>query len=331
VEILVTLPHGFIRDTFLSPDVVAAIESLGTVAWNPYARQFTPDELRTLLRGRTACITGWGAPYLSADVLQDASDLRLVVHTGGSVAALLGDEVYDKGIRVSSGNRLYAESVAEGVLAYLLCALRDIVRFSAAVQAGEWPRVFHNQGLLDQRVGLVGFGAVARDLARLLAGFRVDLRVYDPFVGDDVLRDFGAMRAASLDELCATCPIVSLHLPRTPETVRILDRRRLGLLPDGALLVNTARGQVVDNEALADELASGRLRAVLDVFDEEPPPADCRLLGLPNALLMPHMAGPTVDRRSRIARALVEDAARFLAGGRLEHGIDRAYARTMTR
>jgi phosphoglycerate dehydrogenase-like enzyme len=135
---------------------------------------------------------------------------------------------------------------------------------------------------------------------------------------------------AELDDLLRSSKIVSLHAAKTPETRNLIDARRLALLQDGALFINTSRGSVVDEAELARALAGGRFTAVLDVYQEEPLPPSSPLIGLPNAILVPHMAGPTIDRRRFAALAVVEDAERFLAGKPLENEIDRAYAMAMT-
>ena len=137
-------------------------------------------------------------------------------------------------------------------------------------------------------------------------------------------------RAESLDRVFSSCDIVSLHMARTPETYHVINKKLLAMMPDGALLVNTARGSVVDEQALADELLTGRIHAVLDVFEEEPLPADSRLRGLDNVILIPHLAGPTGDRFELVSLALIEDMKRMLNGEPLEHTIEASHAVRMT-
>jgi phosphoglycerate dehydrogenase-like enzyme len=329
-RMLVTVPAGVVRDTFFPPEVVKRIEAIGDVAWNETGRQLGPQELSSRLAGVQVCFTGWGTPRFDSDVLRGADALRLVAHTAGSVAGLVSPELYARGVRVASGNRVFAESVAESVVAYALLALRRVPHWSREVQEGRWrSEDYANQGLLDQTVGLVGFGAVARYLAPMLKAFRCRIRACDPKVPEATLREHG-VEPAGLDELIAGSPIISLHAAKTPETRHLIDARRLRTVPDGALFINTARGSLVDEGALAAELASGRFMAVLDVYQEEPLPPDSPLRGLPNVVLMPHMAGPTVDRRRFATLAVVEDAARLLGGKPLEHEISQAYAMAMT-
>jgi phosphoglycerate dehydrogenase-like enzyme len=208
--------------------------------------------------------------------------------------------------------------------------LRRLPYWTGEMQEGRWKTEdFLNEGLLDRTVGLVGFGAVARYLVPLLKPFRARIRAYDPFVSAAAMRDCG-VEPASLREVISGSGILSLHAPKTPETRHLIDAEILKLVPDGAVFVNTARGSLVDEAALAAELSTGRFQAVLDVFEKEPLPPDSPLRGLPNVILVPHMAGPTVDRRRLATLAVMEEAERLLAGKPLAHPIGRAYAMAMT-
>jgi len=331
LRILVTIPLANGANLFLNPALIGQLENMGQVIWNESDRQFTPDEIRDRLPGVDVCLTGWGCPRFEASVLDRADRLRLVAHTGGSVAPIVSEALFDRGVRVISGNLLYAESVAEGVIAYLLCTLRRLPEYALDMKQGGWQTGGNrNQGLLDQTVGLVGFGMVSKFLAQMLKPFRVKLKVYDPFTKDEVLQAYGAERADSLDALFSSCPIVSLHAPKTPATYHMIDGRLLSLLPDGAIFVNTARGSLVDETALIHELRQNRIRAVLDVYETEPLPVDSPFRAMDNVLLIPHMAGPTVDRRPMVTQALLGDISGFFSDGSLKYEISRQYAMAMT-
>lgn len=330
-QIALLIPQGGLRDTFLPPDVMAALGEIGDIRGNPLDRQYTPGEMADALDGADISISGWGCPVIGAQALRRADRLRLVAHTGGTVAPIVSPELFARGIHVISGNRLYAESVAEGAVAYMLAGLRRIPFYGQAVQDGGWSEVNSPfEGLLDQTVGLVGFGAIARCLAPMLAPFRARVLAYDPYVDAQTFADCGVERVETLEELLPQCKIVSLHMPRTKATYHMITRALVDLMPDGALLVNTARGSVIDEDMLAGVLKTGRIRAVLDVYEEEPLPPGSPLRGLENVLLMPHMGGPTMDRRPRVTMALMEDMRRMLAGQPLAHEIGQAYALSMT-
>ncbi|MCL2544633.1 MAG: hydroxyacid dehydrogenase [Clostridia bacterium] len=329
-NIHVTIPRGRLRDAFIPAEAARALENLGAVVYNPAEAQYAPAALGPALADADIAVTGWQCPPFTAEALDAAPRLKLIAHTGGTVAPIVTPALYDRGVRVISGNELYAESVAEGTVAYILAALRRLPQCSARVQAGGWSDHDFNEGLLDQTVGLVGFGAVARYLAPMLKVFRVQVMAYDPFVPHDVFAKLGVVRADSPEEVFRACRVVSLHLPRIPETYHMVNADMLALMQPGALLVNTARGSVLDEAALAGALRAGRIHALLDVFEREPLEPDSPLRGLDNCILIPHMAGPTRDRFPRVTLALCADIARFQAGQplALEIGRDRALGMT---
>jgi phosphoglycerate dehydrogenase-like enzyme len=330
LNILVAMPQDDIRDSFIPREVASVLESLGNVRWNTSTEQFNNKELGKALAGMDVCITGWGCPRFDHDVLYDADSLRLIVHTGGTVAPIVSDFLYDAGIKVISGNKLYAELVAEGTVAYMLCSLRNIPYYCNDMRSGGWQTDGYNsESLLDQTVGLVGFGAIAKYLVRLLAPFRAAVKAYDPLIPEDVFSEYGVWKS-SLEEIFSTCKIISIHAPLIPDTYHMIGRELLERIPDGSVLINTARGAIIDEAALVEELEKGRFKAVLDVFEEEPLPACSRLRKLDNAMLIPHMAGPTFDRRKLITLALIEDIKRYFSNKPLEYEIDREYAMGMT-
>lgn len=331
MKILVVMADDITRRRFIRPEHMQMLEKLGDVEVNPLSRQWTGAELAGHIAGADVCITGWGCPEFTEEVLENADRLRLIVHTGGSVAALTREPVYDRSVRVISGNDMYARSVAESVIAYALYALRDLGRFNRQMLQEGWRgNDFYNEGLLDRRVGLIGFGAVARHTARLLKAFGCEIWIDADHVTPEEAALFGAKKATA-DEIMAHCKVISLHLAKTPETYHYIDKRRLSLVSDGAVFINTARGAVVDETALAQELKTGRFKAVLDVYEQEPLPMDSPLRAMDNVLLIPHMGGPTADRYPYITQALINEIENALAGGESPYEITRDMMRRMTR
>ncbi|MCZ2264604.1 NAD(P)-dependent oxidoreductase, partial [Isoptericola sp. QY 916] len=163
-------------------------------------------------------------------------------------------------------------------------------------------------------VGIVGASLVGRRVVELLGPFDLDVLLYSPELAPGPVPGLPGARAACLDEVAARADVLSLHQPLTPETAGQVDARVLGLMPDGATLVNTARGGVVDGEALLAELRTGRIDAVLDVTDPEPPPPDSELWSLPNVVLTPHLAGSTGTELRRIGDSVVAEVERFARG-----------------
>ena len=255
IHILVTMPQHAVFRTFFDADAMAALEHIGTVHWNTLGRQYTQDELGAAVRGMDICVTGWGTPVFDEAVLAQADRLRLIAHTGGSVKPYVTDAVYGRGIRVVSGNEVFAESVAESVVAYALASLRQIPYHSVNLAGGIWPESFANRGLLDRSVGIVGYGMIARYVVGMLAPFHCPIKVFSRHIGQDEL-DRCHMEKAELEELFATCDIISIHSGMTPENHHLVTRELLQSMKPGALLVNTARGAVIDEPALCEVLAA---------------------------------------------------------------------------
>lgn len=331
MKILVTIPVGEVRESFLPPQVRQRLESIAEVEYNPLPRNFTPEELKAHLRGKDIALTGWGTGLFDGAVLEGNDTLRLIAHTGGSVTPVMSDEAYDRGIRVISGNEMYAESVAEAVIAYALAALRRIPEYLERTRSGGWYQ--HGEvweGLLDQTVGVIGFGMTSRHLFRMGKAFRLRFKVLEkPYLTPEVQREYG-FTTAPLEEIFRTCKIVSLHCGMTKSYYHLVNRRLLEIMPDGALLINTARGPVIDEKDLIAELKRGRIRAVLDVYEQEPLPTDSELRRLPGVYSIPHMGGPTFDRRWLIAMALIDDIERLSRGEDLHMEITREYASHMS-
>ena len=331
MKILVTMPKSRIRDTFINEEVKKRLESIAEVKWNESTKQWDTEEVRSRIQDVDVCLIGWGSVRYGEEILDGAPNLKILASTGGSVATIITDELYDRGVTVLSGNQIFAESVAEGVIAYMLSALRKIPLYSSEVQKGNWiDTAADDEGLLDQKVGLVGFGAVARNLAKMLVSFRTPIKVYDPYVKDEVLKEYGVERD-SLENIFSQSKIISLHMSQNPGTHHMINRELLRSIPDGALFINTARPGPVDTEAMIEEFKKNRFQAVLDVYDVEPLPRDSQLIGLPNVILMPHRGGPTADRWGRVTTGLLDDILRIQNGEEPVLKIDRAYGMTMTR
>ena len=331
LSILVTLPQGKVFDRHFTPQVLTRLEKLGDVRLNPLGRQYTPQELRDALRGVDVAITHWGTPCFSADVLQNADKLSLLAHGAGTVAYVASEALYDKNVRVTTANSVMARFVAEGVLGYFIMGLRGLDRAAAAMHGDLlWKTdamIDSQRSLFGLEIGLIGFGAVARELTFLLAPFGCRVKVYDPFVSKEALAAYPGTQAASFEEALA-CPLVSVHAAKTPGTRHLIDARALSMLPDSAVFVNTSRGSLVDEDALVRELKSGRISAVLDVYETEPLPLDHPLRSCENALLLPHLAADCA--KAHMTNAIIDEIERFMRGEALTMEISREHFRGMT-
>ncbi|MFF2199793.1 hydroxyacid dehydrogenase [Streptomyces sp. NPDC058145] len=313
------------------PDLLAGLREHVDIDPALVADGFTdPRVLETLARTEIL-ITGWGCPLLDAAALDAAPRLRAVLHAAGSVKGFTTPEVWKRGIAVSSAAAANAVPVAEYTLAMILLAgkdvfaSRDLLRTRRAFPYGD---ILPGIGNYGRRVGVVGASRIGRRVIELLRPHDLRVRLADPCVDEAGAARLGVPLLA-LDDLLRGSDIVTLHAPDTPETRRLIGARELALMPSGAVLINTARGALVDHDALVAEVRTGRLRAVLDVTDPEPLPADSPLFDLPNAFVTPHLAGSQGNEVARLGRTVVEEAARLAVGDPLAHAVDHtALART---
>ncbi|MET9620984.1 hydroxyacid dehydrogenase [Streptomyces sp. NPDC006464] len=263
--------------------------------------------------------TGWGAPLLTAEVLDRAPRLRAVVHAAGSVKHHVTDACWDRGLAVTSAAAANALPVAEYTLAAILFAgkrvLHSALRYGQVRSEHAWLAEADAEawGNYRRTVGIVGASRIGRRVIELLRPFDFEVLLHDPYVDEADARALG-VGLVGLDELCARSSIVSVHAPQLPATHRMIGAAQLAAMPDGGTLVNTSRGSLVDEDALLTHLRTGRLRAVLDVTDPEVPAADSPLYGLPNVLLTPHVAGSLGNELHRMADQALEEVARYGRG-----------------
>jgi phosphoglycerate dehydrogenase-like enzyme len=208
-----------------------------------------------------------------------------------------------------------AKSVAEGTLLMILAALRRITYFQMEMHIRKgWAGKKRPEGLFYQRVGLLGLGAIARELVKLLQLFACKVYAYDPYIADNVFESLNVIRLASIEKLFETCRIVSIHAPNIPDNYHIVNRQIISKLEHGGIIINTARGSLIDTDALIAELKTGRIHAAMDVFEHEPLSENSELRGLENCLLMPHQAGPTPDRWIDMGNLAVGNIENFVKG-----------------
>jgi phosphoglycerate dehydrogenase-like enzyme len=272
-------------------------------------------------------LTSWGCPRIDGAVLARAPRLRAVVHAAGTVKGHVDPACWERGVQVSSAAAANAVPVAEYTVAAILLAGKRAFRLQRLYRELRGFRLWWNEvpplGNRGRVVGIVGASRIGRLVLERLRPYDFERLVYDPFLRDEDARAFGAERVTDLDELLRRADVVSLHAPLLPETRGLLDRRRLALLRDGAVLVNTARGALVDQTALADELVSGRIDAVIDVTEPEVLPADSLLYELPNVFLTPHIAGALGSETQRLADLALDEIERLTRGEPLAHEVRR--------
>lgn len=318
------------RNSFLTKENVAFLETLGTVTWNNSEEYLDAQQMCDALENMDVLICGWGTPRLTEEVLSKANRLKLVAHVAGTVHNVATDAMYSRGIRIVCGNEAFARSVAEASLAYMLCALRYIPYYNNRMQNGLWKtQTIYGRALNDQTVGIIGYGAISRYLLDLLRPFKVKILLYSGHMTAEEAERLGVQKA-SLEEIFSTCKVISVNTARSAKNYHMIDERLLRMMQEEAVLVNTARGDIIDEEALIRVAQEGKIRVMLDVFEEEPLPANSGLRGMENVILMPHCGGPTVDKRRDAARLVLDDILRMQQGLPLQNEIAADRAATMS-
>ena len=322
MNILIAMAKDATTYSFLTEDNLKKLESLGNVTWIDCAGRITPEILADALVDMDVCVCGWGIPRFEGVVLEKANRLKFIAYVAGSVNGVVSDEMYEKGIRISCGNEGFAESVAEGTMAYILGNLRRLREYDMRNNLLWTPNPWQGERLLDKTVGIVGYGAISRHLLRMLKPFHVKIKLFSNHTTQEQAAEMGVEKA-TLEEIFATCDVVSLHCARSAANYHLIDSKLLNSMPEGALLVNTSRGDVIDEEALIPLLQKGHIRAALDVYEGPEPIAvtsPFRKLGN-NAQVFPHIAGPTTDYRYYCALLTIKDIAHLINGEPLENEI----------
>jgi phosphoglycerate dehydrogenase-like enzyme len=276
-----------------------------------------PD-LADRLAGIEVLVTSWGAPELTADRLDRMPKLRAVFHGAGTIRSLVTEEFWERGIVITSAAEANAIPVAEFTYAQIVLAgkrAQYFARVPRMVRNG-WRAQLHSDRYTNygRRIGIVGFSRIGRRVvAHLQQLDNAEVLVYDPYADPDTVDRAGA-RLTGLDELLRSVDVLSLHAPALPETIGMIGARELALLRRGATVVNTARGALVDTEALTRECASGRLDAILDVTEPEPLPEDSPLYELPNVSITPHISGSLGSETLRLTDVALDELERWVNG-----------------
>ncbi|WP_147918285.1 hydroxyacid dehydrogenase [Ruania zhangjianzhongii] len=273
----------------------------------------TSAAARAQLAEAEVLIAGWGAPRVPSSAVPQ---LRGVFYAGGVARTCLQDpeEFAARGVVAANARAANAVPVAEYTLAMILLANKGARPAAQEYRVlREKPVLRPGVGNYQRVVGIVGASQVGRLVIELLRPFDLDVIVYDPTLAEEEAERLG-VQTGTLEEVAAASQVLSLHQPLTAATTGQIDARILSLLPDGATVINTARGAVLDESALLDELRRGRLDAVLDVTDPEPPGGHSELWRLPNVLLTPHIAGSMGNELQRLGLDVVLEVERFVRG-----------------
>ena len=315
-------------------------ESSRQKVWNPESEQLAAklgldvryaSSLEAADHDADGIMTSWGSPCFSRAVLADFPKARIVGHAAGSVGIISDATTYETGVKVFSANPVMSERVAQWALMMILGHCRHLFEF-AHLRQGEmisWELSRSNPVMQAPVIGIWGLGDITKRLLKFLAPLNLGPRiVWSRHAAKGEIEALGAERAESFEELLKKSDVLVCFAGLTPETFRQLDAAHLAMLRDGACVINAGRANLIDVVALRAELRKGRLKAILDVFETEPVPADSEYLQLPGLVMTPHMGAG--GGTPRYVPYVLSQMRRFFDGKGLEYEIDAKRFATMT-
>ncbi len=280
------------------------------------------DYAYDFVAGSEVIVTSWGSPVIDAKILELCPDLKAVLHAAGSIKAVLTPELTASDVRLTNSAAAIGEGVAESALALAISASKRFFWFRDDLKAGKWYGLSEKvQDFYDIKVGVISGGYVGRHMVKLLKNFHVDILMYDPLLSAEEIAEIGAEKV-ELETIMSECEVISIHAPQIPATNDMINKDNLKLIKDGAVLINTARGSIINEADLIEELKKGRFYACIDVTNPEPPLEDNELRSLDNVVLMPHIAG-VCSGAPRIALHVCEELERVEKGEKMRTEIDR--------
>ena len=290
-----------------------------------FLSEFESDASRRALAEADVLVTGWGAPYVDGAVLDAAPNLTAILHSAGTIKPFLSDEVLERGIQVSTAASANAVPVAEYTAAMIVLANKKVLPIAARYHAlraeFDVEAAFPGMGNYAKRIGIVGASKIGRKVIELLRPYALDVVVYDPFLVHRDAAELG-VEVVGLDELLSTSDVVSVHAPSLQSTRNLIDARGIGLMRKGATLLNTARGEIIDQDALTARVVAGELFAILDVTTPWVLAADHPLYRHEHVLLTPHVAGSLGVELGRLAEVVHDELRRLIDGLPLVHEVE---------
>ena len=301
--------------TSLRPDKPSAAlhklqEFADEIIFNPHGRPLTSEELQALLPGCDGYVAG--LDYVDAAAIAAGDQLKVISRYGAGVDRVDLAAAKARGITVCNTPGANAQGVADLTLGLMLAVARKIPMLDSSVRAGEWIR---NTGveLYEKTIGILGLGAIGRGVAKRAQGFSMKVLAYDPYM-DEAYAAANDITPATIDEIVREADVISLHFPLTPETRHIISGELMRKMKRGVIIVNTARGGLIDEDATLELLESGHLGGLgLDAFEEEPL-GETPLTAFDNVVLTPHTAAHTHEATANMANMAVDNLIDVLSG-----------------
>jgi D-3-phosphoglycerate dehydrogenase len=283
----------------------------------------TDEELAQKINDYDAIVIR-SASKLTTDVLANAKRVKMIGRAGVGVDNIDVKAATQKGIVVANAPGSNSLSVAEHVIGLLLAQVRDIPNASVSMHAGKWEKSkFKGEEITGKVLGIMGLGKIGVLVAERAKGLRMEVIAYDPYVSEERFRELGIERAETPDDLYAASDFISLHLPKTPETTGLINDAAFAKMKQGVRIINSSRGDVMDEAALARGLESGKVASAgLDVFSAEPVPVDFALAKFDNVVLTPHLGASTNEGQDRAGIIVAEQIVAGLTGGVVTYAVN---------
>lgn len=317
------------KEQLFSTKAMDRLFAIGDVSIND-TTSTDKEQVKKIIKDADIAVTSWGSTLLTKEILDEAPNLKLVVHAAGSVKPIVTDELWNRGIRVTGSPKPLGQGVAETALGLSISASKNFYNLSKNIAKGGWHEGYDDiKELYDLTVGVIGAGWAGKHYIKLMHNFDVDIILYDPYLSDEKAQALG-VKKVDLETLLQISDIVSIHAPSIPETDNMFNRETLQLMKKDAILINTARGSLIDEKALYEHMAAGNLKyACLDVTNPEPPALDNPLRNLPNVIFTPHLAGLTNNGKRRIGMHTGDEIEKFIKGEDMDCEVTKEMLATM--
>lgn len=318
MENIVVLVNKEFRERVFSDKYYDKMKAYGEV--KVYDREDFSDMSYVVdfVKGATIIVTSWDSPKIDVEILNVCPNLKAVIHGAGSVKPVISDEFIARKIRITNSAVAIGEGVAESALGFAISACKGFYQLNRDTHNGLWQDNIKTtvKDFYDLTVGVISGGYVGRHMVKLLKNFHLDVLLYDPILTEEQIAEIGAKKV-SLEDLLKQSDVISIHAPAIPQTENMLNKDNLPLIKDGAILINTARGTIINEQDLIEELKKNRFFACIDVTNPEPPTKDNELRNLDNVVLTPHIAGTATNGLKRVALHVCEEIDRLTKGEKM--------------
>lgn len=315
----IVVPRSLAKTLFYDEDMahLASFADFNTIDTLPDI--ITEEYMIKTLIGVDAAITGWGTPPFSETMLDQLPTLKFVAHSAGSIKNLVPRSFWDGNRRITSNAPIIAEDVAQTTLALILSGLKRLWLFEKETSDGKWVGGVANTipmwRLDGLTVGIVGASLIGKKIAEMLQPFRCRILISDKYFSFLEAERMG-IKLVQLEDMIRQSDVLTLHAPANPDCKHLLNAENIGLLKDGSLVINTARGMLIDENSFITRLREGKIFACLDVTDPEPPAPDHPFRSMRNVLLLPHIAGGhTVNGRRMMGQNMIIELFNYFQKG----------------